>query len=386
VERVFTSGFVLGILGGGQLGRMMLPVLQEWNIRTIIMDPSPHAPCSHAAGFTTGDFRSYDDVLHFGKQCDVLTVEIEHVNVRALKDLEQSGVKVFPQARILETVQDKAAQKDFYHRHGIPSAAYRKYATLREMRENPPSYPFIWKAARSGYDGRGVQLIEDASQLSALPERACIAEEYLDIYREFSVLISRNRKGETAVYPPVEMQFHPQVHQLEYVFAPARVDTKLARRLEELALRTSGAFGHVGLMAVEMIETKDGMIRVNEVAPRPHNSGHYSMDASYTGQFEQHLRAILNLSPGDTGSRMPAVMLNLTGEEFYSGEVVYSGLEKALENPRTYLHLYGKTHTRPHRKMGHLTVLHDDINEAYRLAKEIGRGIRITGREQMSCD
>lgn len=378
----FSSDFKLGILGGGQLGKMLLADTRKFDIQTYVLDPSEEAPSRMGCNkFYQGDLMDYDTVYEFGKKTDVLTFEIELVNLEALEKLEQEGIKVYPSPKTLRNIQNKGRQKDFYKTHNIPTAPFQRFQTLEELKtnleNNSLSLPFVWKSAEFGYDGNGVKIVRSASDLASLPNVECIAEEMIPFKNELAVIVVRNPKGEIKTYPVVEMEFHPEANQVEYVICPARIDDKVAAKAREIALKVSEAFEHVGLLAVEMFQTENDEILVNEVAPRPHNSGHYSIEASYTSQFENHLRAILDLPLGNTDSKVAGIMVNLVGEEGHSGQVVYKNIEKILAIDGVTPHIYGKRETRPFRKMGHVTIVNEDIAKARKTAEEVKKLIRV---------
>jgi 5-(carboxyamino)imidazole ribonucleotide synthase len=303
---------------------MMLYDTRKYDIQTYVLDPSNEAPCKIACDhFQQGSLLDFDTVYNFGKQVDVLTFEIEIVNIEALEKLEKEGVKVYPQASVLRKIQDKGIQKQFYIDNNIPTADFKRYAFAKAIAANSPSYPFVWKACQGGYDGNGVAVIRKAEDLDNLPQVACIAEAMIPFKNELAVIVARSPSGEVRTYPVVEMEFHPEANQVEYVICPARIDEKVASKARAIATQVSEAFEHVGLLAVEMFQTEDNEILVNEVAPRPHNSGHYSIEGSFTNQFEQHIRAILNLPLGKTDSKVASVMVNLVGEEGHTGAVRY---------------------------------------------------------------
>lgn len=381
----FSSDFKLGILGGGQLGKMLLTETRKFDIQTYVLDPSDEAPCKIGSNrFFKGSLMDFDTVYNFGKQVDVLTFEIEHVNVDALEKLESEGIKVYPSAKTLRQIQNKGDQKDFYKENNIPTADYTRFSTLAELKqavaENKIALPFVWKSTQFGYDGNGVKVIRSAESFNGLPEGECIAETMVPFKNELAVIVARNPSGEIKTYPVVEMEFHPEANQVEYVICPARIDDAVAQKARAVALKVSEQFNHVGLLAVEMFQTHDDEILVNEVAPRPHNSGHYSIEASYTSQFEQHLRAILNLPLGNTGSKAAGIMVNLVGAEGYSGNVVYENIEKILGKDGVTPHIYGKKETRPFRKMGHVTIVNQDINTARKIAEEVKNTIKVISR------
>lgn len=385
----FSSDFVLGILGGGQLGKMLLTETRKFDIQTYVLDPSDDAPCKIGSNkFFKGDLMDFDTVYNFGKQADVLTFEIEHVNIEALEKLENEGVKVYPSPQTLKQIQNKGVQKDFYANHNIPTADYKRYSSLEELKKaveaNEVAMPFVWKSAQFGYDGNGVKVIRSMKSFDGLPEAECISEAMIPFKNELAVIVARNPSGEIKTYPVVEMEFHPEANQVEYVVCPARIDDAVAEKARAIALKVSEKFNHVGLLAVEMFQTEDDEILVNEVAPRPHNSGHYSIEASYTSQFEQHLRAILNLPLGNTGSKAAGIMVNLVGAEGHSGNVIYENIEKILGQDGVTPHIYGKKQTRPFRKMGHVTIVNENIAEARRVAEEVKNTIRVVSLQSQS--
>jgi len=381
-KNYFSSSFKLGILGGGQLGKMLLNETRKFDIYTHVLDPSNEAPSKIACNaFFQGDLMDYETVYNFGKQVDVLTIEIENVNVDALEKLEKEGVKVFPSSKTLRTIQNKAKQKLFYIDHNLPTASFSRFAYLSEIEDainnGGLEFPFVWKAAQFGYDGNGVKIVKHLSDLEGLPNGECIAEKLVPFKNELAVIVARNVKGDVKVYPVVEMEFHPEANQVEYVICPARISKEVALKAELIALKASSAFKHVGLLAVEMFQTTNDEILINEVAPRPHNSGHHTIEASYTSQFEQHIRAILDLPLGKTDSKVGGIMVNLVGDEAYSGNVVYKNIESIMEMDGVTPHIYGKKQTRPFRKMGHVTIVHEDINEARKIAENVKNSIKV---------
>ena len=382
----FSTDFTLGILGGGQLGKMLLTETLKYDIRTIVLDPSAEAPARFGCHtFFQGDLMDYDTVYQFGKQADLVTFEIENVNVDALERLESEGIKVYPTPKSLRIIQDKGAQKAFYKAHGIPTAPFEPFPSpallATAVAEGRWTYPFVWKSTRFGYDGNGVKIVRNPQDLHALPEGPCIAELCADIDKELAVIVARSPKGEVATYPVVEMEFHPEANQVEYVLCPARIAEPISNQARKIALQVAEAFGSIGLLAVELFLTKEGEIWVNEVAPRPHNSGHYSIEASYTSQFEQHLRAILNLPLGSTESKVAGVMVNLVGAEGYAGDVIYEHIEDVLSLQGVTPHIYGKRQTRPFRKMGHITITHPNIEQARSLAQKVKETIKVISKQ-----
>jgi 5-(carboxyamino)imidazole ribonucleotide synthase len=380
----FSSNFKLGILGGGQLGKMLLAETRKFDIQTYVLDPSKEAPSQFGANhFFTGDLMDFDTVYDFGKKVDLLTIEIENVNLDALDKLEADGLKVFPSPKTLRLIQNKGNQKDFYVANNIPTSPHQRFENIQNLKskivnqQSKIQLPCVWKAARFGYDGNGVKILKQTADMELLPDVECLIEELVPFKNELSVIVARSASGEVKTYPAVEMEFHPEANQVEYVICPARIDEKVALKATEIALKVSEAFNHVGLLAVEMFQTHDNEILVNEVAPRPHNSGHYSIEASYTSQFENHLRAILNLPLGNTESKVAGIMVNLVGAEGYSGNVIYKNIEKIMAIDGVTPHIYGKRKTRPFRKMGHVTIVNEDMNEARRIAEEVKNSIRV---------
>ncbi|AJR02493.1 5-(carboxyamino)imidazole ribonucleotide synthase [Siansivirga zeaxanthinifaciens] len=378
----FSSDFKLGILGGGQLGKMLLNDTRKFDIYTCVLDASNEAPCKIASNeFHLGDLMDYDAVYNFGKQVDVLTYEIENVNTNALEALEKAGVKVYPSSKTLKTIQNKAKQKLFYVDHNLPTAPFSRFAYTSEIEDalnhGGLSLPFVWKSTQFGYDGTGVKIVKSVADLDGLPNVECIAETLVPFKNELAVIVARNVSGETKTFPVVEMEFHPEANQVEYVICPARIPDAIAKKAIDVALKTSEAFNHVGLLAVEMFLTQDDTILINEVAPRPHNSGHQTIEASYTSQFEQHLRAILNLPLGRTDSKVGGVMVNLVGAEGFSGNVVYQNIDAIMNLNGVTPHIYGKKQTRPFRKMGHVTIVNEDLNEARKVAEQVKKTIKV---------
>jgi len=377
VKNYFSSNFKLGVLGGGQLGRMLLAETQKFDIYTVILDGAKNAPCAQICNeFHHGDLMDFQTVYNFGKLVDMLTIEIEHVNIMALLQLKKEGLTIYPQPEVLEIIQHKGKQKDFFVEHHIPTAAYERFQNSGDLLKET-KFPFVWKSAQFGYDGMGVKIVKSVSDLKNLPDVESIAEDLIPFINELAVIVARNANGETKTYPVVEMEFHPIANQVEYVICPARIDEKVAKKAQDIALKVANAFQHVGLLAVEMFQTEEDEIVVNEVAPRTHNSGHYSIEASYTNQFEQHLRAILNLPLGNTESKVAGVMVNLVGEEGFSGNVIYKNMEDILQIEGVTPHIYGKKETRPFRKMGHVTIVNEDMDMARDIAEKVKKTIRV---------
>jgi 5-(carboxyamino)imidazole ribonucleotide synthase len=378
----FSSDFKLGILGGGQLGKMLLAETRKFDIQTYVFDPSMDAPCQFGATqFFIGDLMDFDTVYEFGQKVDLLTIEIENINLDALEKLESEGLKVYPSPKTLRLIQNKGVQKDFYVENQIPTAAFKRFPSIKGLRTEIENgmiqMPFVWKCAQFGYDGNGVKVVRSMLDIENLPDVECIAEQMVPFKNELAVIVARSASGEVKTYPVVEMEFHPEANQVEYVICPARIEYNVAKKANQIALQVSQAYNHVGLLAVEMFQTQDEGILVNEVAPRPHNSGHYSIEASYTSQFENHLRAILDLPLGSTASIAAGIMVNLVGAEGYSGSVVYENIDKIMAIDGVTPHIYGKKETRPFRKMGHVTIVNEDMAKARKIAEEVKNTIRV---------
>jgi 5-(carboxyamino)imidazole ribonucleotide synthase len=378
----FSSDFKLGILGGGQLGKMLLTETRKFDITTFVLDPSNEAPAQYGATkFFVGSLLDYETVYQFGKMCNAITIEIENVNLDALEKLEEEGHIVYPSPKTLRLIQNKGKQKDFYVENNIPTSNHQRFVDLNDLKKalekDELEFPFVWKCAQFGYDGNGVKICRSTMDLLHLPEVECLAEEMVPFKNELAVIVARNANGEVKTYPVVEMEFHPEANQVEYVICPARIDEKVAQLAIEIALQVSKAFNHIGLLAVEMFQTENDDILVNEVAPRPHNSGHHTIEASYTSQFENHLRSVLNLPLGNTDSKVAGIMVNLVGEEGFSGPVIYENIEKIMAIDGVTPHIYGKKETRPFRKMGHVTIVNEDMAAARKIAEEVKNSIRV---------
>lgn len=349
--------FRLGLLGGGQLGRMLLPEASKLAIDVHILDPDANAPCRpFCSHFVQGSITDFDTVYTFGKDKHLITVEIENVNVEALAQLQAEGVKVYPQPHILALIQDKRLQKQFYQDNNIPTAPFVLTDTQQDLHAHAHLLPAVHKLGKAGYDGRGVQKLQHADELHKGFDSPSVLEQLIDFEQEISVIVARNAHGEIALFPPVAQVLDPVYNLVDYLIAPAQLPDNIAAEANRIATEIITRLGMVGILAVELFVTKDGQVLVNEVAPRPHNSGHHTIEANVTSQFEQHLRAVLGLPLGATDTLQAAAMLNLLGEAGHSGNVAYKGLDKVLEMKGVYVHLYGKATTKPQRKMGHITV------------------------------
>lgn len=372
------SDFTLGILGGGQLGKMLLQVTSRLSIKTKVLDPSNDSPCKEICSeFTKGQLMDFDAVYNFGKNCDLVTYEIEHINVDALEKLEKEGVKVFPNSSTLRIIQDKSIQKQFFIDNNIPTAKFKYYNSLKDLNVEKLKFPCVWKKTKFGYDGYGVKILKSKKDLNNLPETQFIIEEMIPFKKELATTVVRNQNGDIEIFPIVEMMFNEISNQVEFVVCPAQVRDELKARAEKVALKVSKTFKQVGLLAVEMFLTHDNTILVNEVAPRPHNSAHYSIEGCINSQFDQHINAILNLPLGCSKSNNYAIMANLVGGIGYNGDVIYEGINEAMNFDNIKIHIYGKKETKPNRKMGHITVIDTDLKSGLQIAKTIKNLIQI---------
>lgn len=373
----FQQDFKVGILGGGQLGRMIIQAGIDFNIPFAVLDPDPAAPCAALTEFHCGKLTDYDTVMQFGSRCDIITVEIENVNTDALKTLAKNGKKVFPQPEVIELIQDKRLQKNFYRDNGIPTAEFFLTANAKEVKAYEHFLPFVNKLGREGYDGRGVQLMRETKDLDKAYDAPGLVEKLIDFEKEIAVIVARNEGGEVRTFPAVEMVFHPVQNLVEYLFSPADISAETARGAAEVARKIIEDLDMTGLLAVEMFVTRQGHILVNEIAPRPHNSGHQTIEANMTSQYEQHLRSILNLPLGDTGIIMPSAMVNLLGAPGFSGPAKYQGFHEVLREPGVFVHLYGKQLTKPFRKMGHITILAEDMDTLKKKANFVKETLKV---------
>jgi 5-(carboxyamino)imidazole ribonucleotide synthase len=372
----------IGILGGGQLGKMLAQSALRLGLRLRILDSDKSFPAGAVCrDFLEGDFRGFDDVLFFGKGCDVISVEIEDVNLEALYELEKIGKKVYPQPAILEIIKDKSKQKQFYVDNDFITSSYvnatNKADLLSKLAKNEISYPFVQKANVGGYDGKGVEVINSEADLHNVMDTASIIEEKINIEKEIAIIVARSESGEIASFPLVEMEFNHEANLVDYIISPSTLTERQKNEAKNIAESLATKMGIVGLLAIEMFLDKDGKILINEVAPRPHNSGHHTIEACVTSQFEQHLRAILDLPLGDTSLIQNAVMVNLLGENGYIGKAVYQGLADCLDLKGVYPHIYGKEITKPNRKMGHVTICDKNMKQAMKKARFVKENLKV---------
>tara|TARA_E500000331_G_scaffold214296_1_gene205511 strand:- start:763 stop:1914 length:1152 start_codon:yes stop_codon:yes gene_type:complete len=371
----------LGIIGGGQLGKMLLSECNKMNIHTSVLDTNENSPCKNLSNkFYCGDFNDYDTVYSFGKDCDLITFEIEHINVDALESLEKIGKAVYPKSKTLRIIQDKNSQKSFFKKNNIPTSNFKYFKSFDELKRsienNKVKFPCVWKKTKFGYDGFGVKILNSIDDINNLPNSEMIIEDYIPFEKELSVIVARNVKGDIKCYRTVEMEFNNISNQVEFVISPGNISEEIDNEAQKLAIKLSESLDCVGLLAVEMFMSKNKIL-VNEVAPRPHNSGHFSIEACESSQFQQHIRAIFNLDLGETKHSGSAIMLNLVGGKGFKGKVYYENLDEVFKEKSANLHIYGKEETRANRKMGHVTIICDKFEEAYEKAKTLKETIKI---------
>ncbi|MFN0289868.1 5-(carboxyamino)imidazole ribonucleotide synthase [Pedobacter helvus] len=372
------SELKLGILGGGQLGRMLIQEAINYNLTTLVLDPDADAPCKHIANyFENGSITDYDTVYNFGKKADIITIEIEKVNVEALEQLEREGKQVYPQPRVIRLIQDKGVQKQFFKENDIPTAPFMLVNSQEDLSSGKFPFPYILKLRRDGYDGKGVMKISDINDVENAFDAPTLIEELVDFEKEIAVIVARNANGDVKTFPMVEMEFNPEANLVEFLISPSTYPESIQERAEKIAKDIAAALNITGILAVEMFITKHGDILVNELAPRPHNSGHQTIEGNYVSQFAQHLRSIFNLPLGDTRSISNAIMVNVLGEKGHDGVAKYSGLEKIMSIEGVYVHLYGKKYTKPFRKMGHLTIVDQNREQAIEKARFVQQTLKV---------
>ena len=369
----------IGILGGGQLGRMLLQAAANYPVQTYVMENDPECPAAHLChAFTRGDIRNFEDVYHFGKDLDGMTIEIESVNVEALEKLETEGVKIYPKPSALRIIRDKILQKQFYKDNEIPSSAFRITQKREDLKKFSDFLPAVHKLASGGYDGRGVQVLEGEREMHLGFDQPSILEKKVVIHKEISQIVAINAQGQTALYPPVEMIFNQSLNQLDYQLSPAEIPQQTTWRIEAIALKVAKDLKSPGIFAVELFLDKNGDVLVNETAPRVHNSGHHTIEANFSSQFDMLWRIMLGYPLGNPKHIVHAAIVNLIGSEGHSGEANYEGIDEILKMENVFLHLYGKKETRPGRKMGHATILSPEKADLVYKAKAIKQKLRIT--------
>lgn len=378
MQKNFYQDYKLGILGGGQLGRMLIQEAINLNINVSVIDPDAEAPCKNIVHkFVQGSITDYETVLNFGRGLDLITIEIENVNTDALEQLEKEGVKVFPQPHIIRLIQDKRSQKQFYKSNNIPTSDFELINHKVELENHINFLPAFLKLGKAGYDGKGVLLLQTQADFAKAFDAPSLIEKKVDFEKEISVIVARNVDGEISVFPVIELVFNPNYNLVDYLFAPALISKEIENKAIEIAKNIIGKLNMVGLLAVEMFITKSGEVLVNEIAPRPHNSGHHTIEANITSQYAQHLRAILNLPLGSTNTRAKAAMVNLLGEDGFNGIAKYEGLEEIMKTDGIFPHLYGKKFTKPSRKMGHITIIDNDDVKLQDKIKFVRKTIKV---------
>lgn len=378
MSNTFYGSMKVGILGGGQLGRMWIQNALNYNVSTFVIDPDVNAPCKNLCEeFTVGDITDFDTVYNFGKKLDLITIEIEKVNVEALEKLESEGKLVYPQPSIIKMIRDKGVQKQWMKDHQIPTSDFKLIENKAELEKLNWSFPYVQKLRKDGYDGKGVQIMRTNDDFNSAFEAPSLVERMVEFEKEIAVIVARNKNGECKTFPLVEMDFHPTANLVEFLVSPAKVSEYTSMKAENIAIKIAEELDLIGLLAVEMFLCKDGSILVNEMAPRPHNSGHQTIEGNISSQFEQHLRAIFNQPLAETSAKYHSVMVNVLGEEGHSGDAVYKGLEELLKLEGVYIHLYGKKTTKPFRKMGHVTIIDEVREEAIRKARIVKEVLKV---------
>jgi 5-(carboxyamino)imidazole ribonucleotide synthase len=367
-----------GILGGGQLGRMLLQSAIDYPVETYVLENDEHCPSAHLCHhFIKGDIKDFDSVYNFGKHLDVLTIEIEAVNVDALERLEEDGVKIFPKPSAIRIINNKILQKEFYRLHEIPSPEFVTTETIASLKEHVNFLPAVHKLATGGYDGRGVQLLISEADIDKGFDGPSLLEKMVDIKQEIAIMVAMNDKGETAIYPPAEMIFDPVLNQLDFQVSPAMITDKILWKAEAMALKVVKELNSPGIFAVEMFVDKNDEVWVNETAPRVHNSGHHTIEANYCSQFEMLWRILLGYPLGNTEPIQSSAIVNVVGADGFTGAARYEGLDDVLKLDNAFVHLYGKQHTKPGRKMGHVTVLSNNRQELIQQANKIKHMLRV---------
>lgn len=382
MEQLVTSNFKLGIIAGGQLGKMLALAASNWDLKTFILDPDEHCPASTiCTNYTKGNYTDFQTVYEFGKTVDMLTFDIENINTDALIKLKKEGKAIYPEPEILKVIQDKGLQKQFFKEHEIPSSSFSLFESKKEILNAIESgklqLPFVQKLRTSGYDGKGVELINGTDDLSRLMEGASVIEDKVVLKKELAVIVARNRKGEIKSFPLVEMEFNQEANLVERLICPSNESATIHERAQLLAEKIISNLKMTGILAVEFFLDESDRLYVNEVAPRPHNSGHHTIESCITSQYEQHLRSILGFTLGSTEIKIPSVMINLLGEKNEFGLVKYEGLTESMAIEGTKIHIYGKKETKPYRKMGHVTILDKSIVEAKLKAKKVSETLKV---------
>lgn len=369
----------VGILGGGQLGRMLLQAAANYTVETHVLENDEHCPAAHLCHhFTKGDIKDFETVYNFGKNLDAITIEIESVNIEALEKLEAEGVKVYPKPAAIKTIKNKIVQKQFYQTHQIPSPVFVCTQTLAELHEQIDFLPAVHKLAQGGYDGKGVQVLKDKQDITKGFDASSVLEKMVNIKKEIAIIVAMSNNGETAIYPPAEMITDSVLNLLDYQLSPAILPEKVLWKAEAIALAVVKNLQSPGLFAIELFVDRDDNVLVNETAPRVHNSGHHTIEANYSSQYDMLWRIILDYPLGNTDAILPSAIVNLIGAEGFTGNVQYDGLIEVLKMDNVFVHLYGKAQTKPGRKMGHVTIISRDYQDLTHKAHKIKNTLKVS--------
>ena len=380
VDTIFAA-MKIGILGGGQLGRMLLQAAANYTVETFVLENDANCPAAHLCHhFVKGDIRDFDTVYQFGKNLDAITIEIESVNVDALEKLEQEGVKVYPKPSAIRTIKNKIRQKEFYAQHEIPSPAFVVTNNLNELQAHSAFLPAVHKLAEGGYDGKGVQVVKAESEINLGFDAPAVLEKMVNIAKEIAIIVAVNDAGETAIFPPAEMVFDPVLNLLDYQVSPAKLDEKTLWKTEAIAIKVAKSLQSPGLFAIELFVDKNGEVLVNETAPRVHNSGHHTIEANYSSQYDMLWRIMLSYPLGNTAPILPAAIVNLLGAPGYDGTAAYDGLDEVLRMDNVFVHLYGKAQTKPGRKMGHVTIISKEYQDLTYKANKIKHTLKVVSK------
>jgi 5-(carboxyamino)imidazole ribonucleotide synthase len=382
MEQIISSEFKLGIISGGQLGKILAQAASNWDVQTYVLDNAIDCPAAQiCTNLTQGSPLDYDAVLAFGDKVDLIALEVENVNIEALLELKKQGKRIFPDPDVLRIIQDKGLQKEFYSAENIPTSPYQLYedekGIQQAVKEDKLTLPFVQKLRTAGYDGKGVKLVRTQEDLNELLSGPSVIEDLTDIKKELAVIVARNTKGEISCFPTVEMVFNQEVNLVEELICPADISEEIKIKAEQLSLTLAEKLNFEGILAVELFLTHGNDLLVNEVAPRPHNSGHHTIEGNITSQYEQYLRAIFGFPLGDTAIQLPSVMINLLGEPNHSGKVKYEGIAQSMALSGVKVHIYGKKETRPFRKMGHVTIMDKDIKQALVKANKVKQVLKV---------
>jgi 5-(carboxyamino)imidazole ribonucleotide synthase len=368
----------VGILGGGQLGRMLLQAAANYTVETFVLENDANCPSAHLCHhFTKGDITDFETVYHFGKNLDAITIEIESVNVDALDKLEKEGVKIYPTPAAIRIIKNKIIQKQFYKDHGIPSSTFIITNNKEDLKTTTHLFPAVHKIGEGGYDGKGVQVINSISDIEKAFDAPSVLEQKVDIQKEIALIVAINSKGATAIYPVSEMMVNPVLNLLDYQLSPALIPEKVLWVVEAVAIKLVKALNSPGLFAVELFIDKNNEVWVNETAPRVHNSGHHTIEANHCSQYDMLWRIILGYPLGNTSPILPAAIINIIGEDNFIGDAIYEGLEEVLQIDNAFVHLYGKKQTKPGRKMGHVTILHNNYQDLTHKANKVKNILKV---------